>query len=309
MKTKRIVYVLLLAIVTSLSVEAKKVQLKYVLEEGMEFTFEVVTSQDIAQEIMGQAQNSGTEISQVVAYKVLMVNPDGNYRISMKINRLKMKTVSPMGDIEFNSDDMSEDDDAFKMIGWLWDEEIIFIMTPNGEVVEVENVESFVEKSQDLVAEAGSGSQVYASLGSQFGTEEAIKQNLGSQFFAFPKSKVKVGKAWESVKETKQMISMKNTIQQTITEVTADAITLTQQVKIDMGEGDETMEVQGMEMQYELSGGKDAVYELDRATGLTITGEGHTTISGIISIESPQLPTPMSIPMTIKSTDKIVRLK
>ncbi|MBT4401865.1 MAG: hypothetical protein HOD37_20470, partial [Bacteroidetes bacterium] len=172
-----------------------------------------------------------------------------------------------------------------------------------------ENVESFVEKSQDLVAEAGSGSQVYASLGSQFGTEEAIKQNLGSQFFAFPKSKVKVGKAWESVKETKQMISMKNTIQQTITEVTADAITLTQQVKIDMGEGDETMEVQGMEMQYELSGGKDAVYELDRATGLTITGEGHTTISGIISIESPQLPTPMSIPMTIKSTDKIVRLK
>ena len=94
MKTKRIVYVLLLAIVTSLSVEAKKVQLKYVLEEGMEFTFELVTSQDIAQEVMGQAQNSGTEISQVLAYKVLMVNADGNYRISMKINRLKMKTVS-----------------------------------------------------------------------------------------------------------------------------------------------------------------------------------------------------------------------
>ncbi|MBT3748805.1 MAG: hypothetical protein HN936_02095 [Bacteroidetes bacterium] len=309
MKTKRIVYVLLLAIVTSLSVEAKKVQLKYVLEEGMEFTFELVTSQDIAQEVMGQAQNSGTEISQVLAYKVLMVNADGNYRISMKINRLKMKTVSPMGDIEFNSDDMSEDDDAFKMIGWLWDEEIIFTMTPHGEVLEVEDVESLAKKSEDLVAEAGSGSQIYASLASQFGTEEAIKQNLSNQFFIFPESKVKVGKAWESVKETKQMISMKNTIQQTITEVTVDAITLTQQVKIDMGEGGEAMEVQGMEMQYELSGGKDAVYEIDPLTGLTITGEGHTTISGIISIESPQLPTPMSIPMTIKSTDKIVRLK
>jgi hypothetical protein len=67
------------------------------------------------------------------------------------------------------------------------------------------------------------------------------------------------------------------------------------------------MEMQGMNLTYELAGAKEGTMNLDPATGLIKNVDATTSISGNISIDSPQLPSPMSIPMTIRSVEKVVR--
>jgi hypothetical protein len=62
-----------------------------------------------------------------------------------------------------------------------------------------------------------------------------------------------------------------------------------------------------MTINYELMGASDGTIMLESATGLIRTSESVSTISGTISVDSPQLPSPMSIPMTIKSTEKVTR--
>ena len=121
--------------------------------------------------------------------------------------------------------------------------------------------------------------------------------------------KIKIGKSWETITHSKQLISFKNLNVQTVTEVTDQSITLVTQVKIEQGEEGASMEVQGMEMQYELSGGKDGSYDLDPVNGLTVKAESKSSISGMISVDSPQLPAPMTIPMTVTSIEKITLMK
>ena len=75
-----------------------------------------------------------------------------------------------------------------------------------------------------------------------------------------------------------------------------------------MMELEDPIEMEGMEINYEVSGRKEAAYTIDLTTGLVSTVQGVTDISGVLSIDSPQLPSPMNMPMTLKLTEEIKKL-
>ena len=124
----------------------------------------------------------------------------------------------------------------------------------------------------------------------------------------YPGGKVKVGNTWDDISETRQMVSFTNKIQNTLVEAGKETATIKQDVNVEMMELEDPIEMEGMEINYELSGRKEAAYTIDLTTGLVSTVQGVTDISGVLSIDSPQLPSPMNMPMTLKLTEEIKKL-
>lgn len=309
MKTIKAALVLFFAMTFSLAMQAKKVELRYTLEKGFEISFELTSTQEIAQEVMGQSQSTQTSQVMVMKFKVLDITSDGNFLLTRTIAKVKIVVSSPNGDMEFDTDNIGDDNPLAGSLSWLTETPLEFVMTPYGEILEVKDADKIAEEFTEKISGGGPESQMIAALASQFTSEDGLKQSISMLLLKYPIKKVKVGKPWETVTEMKQMISFVNTSTTMVNEINGDLASLTQDVKIEQGEGDNLMEMQGMEMEYELSGGKQGAYEVDLKTGLIVKGEAITTITGIISIDSPQLPAPMSIPMTIKTTETILRVE
>ncbi len=309
MRTIKATFLLLLAMTLSMAVQAKKVKLCYSLEKGSEVSFELRSTQEIAQEVMGQSRSNGTSQVMVVKFKVLDLTPKGNYLISRSITKAKIIVNSPMGDLEFNTDKIEDNNPLAKPLNWLIDTALEFVMSSSGEILEIKNVEKIINEFENVFSVEGPESQMTMALAPLYNSENGIKQSLRSYLIKYPAKKVKIGDPWESVSETHFMVGFKNTANTMVSKAESGLATLTQGVGIEQLEGGDKMEMQGMEMEYELSGDKQGVFEVDLKTGLTVKGDANITIKGNLSIDSPQLPAPMSIPMTIKRTEAILRVE
>jgi len=309
MKTIKIALVLLLSITFSMTVQAKKVNLRYTLEKGFEVSFKLTSVQEIVQELMGQSQSTQNKQILFVTFKVLDVDQDGNYTMSRLIPRVKILASYPSGDMEFDTDNVEDSNPMADSFVWLTETPTEFVMSPEGNILKVIDSEKIADEFVKKFSGEGVESQMIMAMASQFTTEDGLKQSLGSFLLKYPDKKVKVGQPWESVSEMKLLISFKNTASTKIKEMNKVTATLSQSVMIEQSEVDNVIEMQGMEMEYELSGEKQGSYEVNLETGLIIHGEESATISGLISVDSPQLPAPMTIPMTIKSSETISRIK
>lgn len=308
MKNLKLILIVFIAGAVSLTLEAKKIDLKYNLEKGSELLFEFSTIQVIGQEVMGQIQETNSDLIQTIKFHVKDINSEGNYVIEKTIVKYKIISGSAMGDMEFNSETAEDDNPMLESLKWVL-EPVTFVMNQKGEVLEVYELDAKLDRFKEMTENPGPEFQLIASMAPQFSSAEGIKNSVSTMLLSFPEGKIKIGKPWESSSSTQQMVNFINTSTTQVNELNGDSAVLTQDVRIAVGDDDNTMEMQGMEMEYELEGEKKATFTIDMNTGLVETSEGITQISGVISIDSPQLPAPMSIPMTIKTTEKVKRVK
>lgn len=309
MKQLKLAMVIFLALAASSTLEAKKVNLKYNLEKGVEYTFESNMNQEISQEVMDQVQEITSNALVLAKIKVLDIDPEGNFRMERSFLRIKMTSGSAMGDMEIDSETIGVDNPFGEFVSLILDNPVTFLMSTTGEILEVSSSENVSEKLTELMASVGAEAQLFGSMAAQFSSEEGIKQGLNAFFLAFPEKKVKVGKPWKTESSINQMVNFVSTINTTVTTLDGDRALLDQVVQIEVGEGDTVTEVEGMAIEYDLTGGKNGTLDLNITSGILNKAESVTTITGMISIDSPQLPAPMSIPMTIKSTESVVRIK
>ncbi len=308
MKNLKVVLIVFIAGALSMSLQAKKVSLKYTLEKGSEMSYLVTQNQEIGQEMMGQMQEMTSDISNWVTLTVKDITPEGNYLMVKSLTRFKVVSGSPMGDMEFDSDNTNGEASVAKTVNLLIDNPVEFTMNAYGEVLNIVNADVFLKSFEGMIEGASPEMQMLAGIAASYSTEEGISQSIESLLFSYPTEKVKTGKAWETKSSRMQMVNFVSTVNTMVNELKGTTAVLTQEAKIEIGDGDNVMEMQGMQMEYQLTGDKKGSFEVDTKTGLIIKGEGVTSISGVVSIDSPQLPAPMSIPMTITTTEKTERL-
>ncbi|GEM_PF-1069136 len=293
----------------SFQAEAKKVQLGYLLKPGDEFTYTTAVAQDIAQDVMGQTNTMTMETTMSYHFKVIESNADGSFRLSGMLVELIMDSKTPMGDVTYNSSTDKEVPDYAKMSTLTLNETYLFTLSRGGAVTDVVAPEGMEEKISKAMAEMENlASQLVQTSANIGATPEGFAKSVGGFFyFNFPESPVKPKFKWSTQEKVEQMVVFNTAIEYTFLgnkQGTNDIKVVTQITQADPSAG---MQLQGMNMTYELAGGKEGTYSLDPVTGLISKGEGVTTISGVISVESSELPAPMTIPMSIKSTEKISR--
>lgn len=308
MKSNRILLVVTLLLAFSFHAEAKKVKLQYQLKAGDQFTYAYSISQEIAQEVMGQSIVYTVENCYVYDFKVKEVNTDGAYRLSGTLLEYAINSVTPQGDMKYNSATDTEIPDYAKMTGLTLNETYYFTLSQLGKISDVEVpagvAEKIVKAMEGMVDATG---QAMAAAGNNAGTAEGFTKSIEGFFTGFPEEPVKAKDTWSFEYKLDQMVVFNTATEYTFvgSNKTANEIKVVSQItQADPSAG---MEVQGMNMTYQLSGARDGKLLLDPVSGMINSSEGITLISGVMSVESSQLPAPMTIPMNVKSTEKISR--
>ncbi len=308
-KKLRIILILIIVVMTSMTVQAKKVELKYNLEKGQEFFVSHTLNQELAQEFMGQSLVMDNLMITKYKFKVLEVKADGNFLIEQKVIAKKIVMENDVLNLNYDTESGEDAPAVIEYYTKILNIPFSFLISPQGEIIEMVGTDKYIETIQESLGTiAGPEQQLIAGLAAQSTSDEGLKGQVGAIFFKYPQGKTKLRSSWSDESESTLMVKFKNSIENTLVEVGKEKASIKQTVKIDQLEM-EGEEVQGMTMNYELSGKKQGGYEVDVKTGLLLKADAVTEISGVISVESPQLASPMSMPMTIKMTETLVQIK
>lgn len=306
MKVYRVILLSILAAVAFNTANAKKVKLRYNLIAGQEFVIEHSNKQEIGQEVMGQNQVMENTILTEYSFRVLEVKGDGSYILEQKISAAEMQMENDFININYNSREDETVPEGLEYLANTIDVPISFLMSNTGEILEVVDAQDYLKTIEEALAGVeGMMQQLGSGMASQTASIQGIKLQISTLFLKYPAEKIKVGHTWEDVTESRQMVAFTNKLQNTLVEANKETATIKQDVNIEMMELEEALEMEGMEINYELNGRKEAAYTVDLATGLISKVQGVTDISGVVSIDSPQLPSPMNMPMTLKTTEEL----
>jgi hypothetical protein len=309
MKLTRSFLVMAVLMAFAFQAEAKKVNLTYKLTAGEKFSFGWSVTQEIAQEMMGQSQTTNVSTSFVYAFKVLEVQANGSYRLEGRLTEYAMNTTTPMGEMKYNSATDKEVPDFAKALGLTLNEVYLFTLAPDGKITDVKAPDGLADKIVKAMGDSGDMTQqaMVEAQKNGAGTADSFLKSIGALFMNFPAEKVGPKSKWSNEAKVEQMVLFNTKTDYTLNKLAKDGNQVGMTAVITMADAGKGMEIQGMTINYELSGAKQGNFVLDPVSGLFTGGEDQTTISGVISVESPQLPAPMSIPMTIKSIEKLTR--
>ena len=308
MKTIRVLFVAVLALTLGMQAEAKKVKLQYKLNAGDEFKYESSSKQDVTQEAMGQTQTTSISNSTTYHFKVTGVGEGGNMTLQAAMVEFSLNTTSPMGEMKYNSATDSIVPEEQKLLSVSLNEYYTFTLSPVGKISEVIAPAGLEEKVKQIADAQGLG-QMMSLMGqlNQSTSAEGFQKLLESFFLTFPEDGVEIKKPWEVDAKVSGMMAMQVRSKFELEK----ASKTTNQIKISATIAQDPdaapIEMQGMNLTMELNGAKEGTLILDANTGLVVTNDGVTSISGSMSIDSPQLPAPMTIPMTVRSVEKMIR--
>ncbi|MCX6223514.1 MAG: DUF6263 family protein [Bacteroidia bacterium] len=308
MKATRILLFMALILAAAVQAEAKKVKLQYHFKSGDQFKYEMNLSQETAQEVMGQSQITTLSNSHVYEFKVIEVTPAGDFVINVALAAFAMSTATPMGDMKYNSATDTIVPDFAKGMAVSLNEVYSFTLSPLGKITDVKAPEGIVEKVNKAMENLGGvPMQIASASAGASASAEGFQKILEGLMLSFPDGGAELKKPWEVESKTNQMISFKVLTKLELMKSSEEGNVISVKAQISQDPDSPPMDMQGMNLTFELLGAKDGTLLLDQATGLINSAETTTSMSGTISIDSPQLQSPMSIPMTIRSAEKIVK--
>ena len=288
--------------------DAKKVKLQYQLKTGDRFTYELNLLQETSQEVMGQSQTSTLNSSHTYEFKVIEVTPTGDCVLNVDLASISMSAASAAGDMKYNSVTDTVVPDFAKGTAVALHELYTFTLSPLGKITDLKIPDGIVEKVNKVMEKLGGAQMQIASASAGAAVSaEGFRKTLDGLIISFPDGGAETKKPWEVESKTSQMVSFKVLAKYELMNSSKESNEIKLTAQISQDPNSPPMEMQGMNLTFELLGAKDGTLLLDPATGLLNSSQSVTSISGTIAVDSPQLPSPMSIPMTIRSTEKIVK--
>ncbi|MCU4165176.1 DUF6263 family protein [Carboxylicivirga caseinilyticus] len=273
-------------------------QLRYNLEVGKKYGLKQLTSQNITQSIQGMAQNIKNTFGGDIT--VTIKSKDGDvYTSDLIYESLIFKMESPMFSMGYDSTDENQEENAmsgmFKiMVGH------VFSMKFNhkGEVLEVTGFADVLEKMQSEAVGQSMAGAVQESLKGQF-SDESMKQNMGTMLIVYPNDKPAAGLTWNKTMEQSGALPVTSVFNYKVTSATGTVVEMEGTGTMTTKEGF-SQETMGMTQHFDLNGNISMTAKIDAKTGWPVSIKQTQTLEGNISIESPQLPAPMEVPMSIK---------
>lgn len=289
-----------------LNAEAKKVKLQYQLKAGDQFKLEKSMTQESIQEFNGQSQTNIFSTSMAYQFKVAGVTPEGEFLMNTALVSFSMSAGTAMGDMKYNSETDSVAPDYAQSMAVQLNEYYSFNLSPLGRISGTKVPEGLAEKVAKALEGIG-GAQMQMISAAAGVSPEGFAKSMEGFILEFPEGGADVKKPWKVESKTSQMISFNTITNYELVKSSKEANEIRIDVQMIQDPDSPPMEMQGMTITYELVGAKAGNVLLDPLTGLTLSSESTSNISGTLLIDGPGLPSPMSIPMISKVTEKLVR--
>lgn len=219
-----------------------------------------------------------------------------NKKLSITYDHIKMKTVSPMGNMVYDSkNDTANASSALSFMGNLIGKSFDVLIAPDGRIVSVQGLDSMIMALSDVA-----GAQ-QVDIKNQF-SDSSIMMMMQNSFDMYPGKPVKTGDTW--TKNTSMNFSGFT--------ISVESKYFLQSVKGDVAtlKATSTMSLpvtktaeQGIAMEMELKGTQDAIMEISISSGQIVKATTNQDIKGKIKAAGQEMP------MDIKGTIKVSSVK
>ena len=286
------------------AVAQESIMLNLHVEPGQEWVQDFEMQQDLEQTVMGQKM----PMKQTIGMRMHSTVTDrpgeaGGRWIQMKYTRVWFKQAGAAGELDYDSaDPPAELAPAARGYAGLVGQQLQFEMTPDGRVTEVEGIDELVQNMVEAL-DLPDGPMKEAATQAMKGqmNEDSIKQMMSLATAIYPPKPVAVGDSWEDRSMLGGMTPMVIDSTFTLKEFDDTTATLAVDGKLAPAPDAQPFEMNGMKMMAQLGGTQNGTTVLDRDTGLAIKSTVQQSMSGTMSMTTPQ-GQDMDIDMTVEST-------
>ena len=223
----------------------------------------------------------------------------GNFAIHIQYDKLHVYTKSD--DVETDMDAANASttaDPVEKMLGTLTTIPLTASVTPAGEVRSIAGYQELPDKIMAAFPGTDENTRnLMREKVKQMVGNGIIKNNVSDIFSFFPDSAVHVNDKWKLKSAAVSELNLKTELTFTLAKMEDGVATIKSEGKIDRDSA--TIDLMGFKVIAKLNGGQQGQYEMDAHTGMLISSEMNTDISGTISIMG------QDVPLTLQSTVKI----
>jgi len=279
-------------------------KLRYNLKTGQKYGLNQLSEQEIKQDIMGMSQviknTIGGEIFVTITGKKADV-----YSSDITFSSLSFKMESPMFSVDYNSKDANADlsNPIAKALGFMVGKVFTMKFNDRGEVLEVNGFQAMMEDlAKSYADDPTTLGQMQQTLAQQF-DDESLAKSIGMMLVVYPEDKIKTGATWTHTNQTLKPLPLTSNNKYAFEGKTGDVIELTGTGSSATGE-DASMKQGGMTQHLDLKGDMKYTAKIDATTGWPQEVTQEQLLEGTVAVESPQMPSSMEIPMSIKSVTK-----
>lgn len=287
---------------------SQKHTLELKLKSGETYTQSFNANSTINQNINGMEMSIKMDIGGKVSFNVLGMT-DGIYDLKVTYDRMSMNMALPNGNMKFDSDSINENDVTSKVFGSIVNKPFSAKMTKSGKITEVSGVEDLFSDAFKSVGQIDEmqKKQILDQMMQSYG-DKAFKGNIEMGTAIFPETKVSKGDSWTINTKLESQLTADIQTVYTLTDVGKDFYMISGKSEIKPSAEGNNVNLNGMDMQYEISGTMTSTLKIDMATGWTNDGDVRQELDIELKIpDNPQVPGGMTIPMQIDTQMKITK--
>lgn len=277
------------------------VSLELKLEKGKTYYERSVVEQRMTQEVMGQQQVMDFVVGIGEKLDVLDVDDKGNMQVRHTYIWSRFKQASPMMDVDYDSAGQMATPAGAEGFAALLGQSYTLRLSPKGEALDIKGVEEMAE----TVREKAPGADL-SSPGNPIATlldAETLKDMAENTLGIYPDKPVEPGDSWTRTRLTRQGMVMIVNHKWTLQKLENGLATIRSSSSLKADPNGPPMQIEGMAMKLDLSGTQESTIQVQEATGLIASSQGHQELKGQIRIGgSAEGPFDMmAIPMAIES--------
>ncbi len=287
----------------------EKIDLRLRLEKGQSYKMQTITDMKINQTIPGQQQvmtilqrSGGKNI-----YTIEDVQADGTIVLKITHDAIssKIESANAMQNMEYDSTDTSTATGPLApILGAIIGQSFTIVITPAGHIKEIQGASELLGNIQEKINELPEGplrAGVETNLKMQYG-EEALKANTENSFDMYPDHPVGIGDTWQRRTVLNQGFPMVVDAIYTLKERKNGVAVIDIFAMIRTNRDTGSMEMGNMNLSYNVSGTAMRLIEIEESTGWMIRSDQNLRLNGSITVQSPQMQQPMSMPISISGT-------
>ena len=298
--------IILIALFNSCS--SPKVDLKLNLENGKSYLMAYQADMKMNQKIMGMSIDVIMKVDMELLFKTIGFDKDSNYIMETTYQTMNYKMNAQGQNIEFGTDKISKDSIMNKVFSLFKGKSFTMVFDKRGKIIDVQGFDSIMSSlfENNLVEDSSKMKEVKELFNKNFG-EESIKNNFSSFFGYFPEKGVSIGEKWNNKITINSMFAFNVDNQYEFIDSKDNLYNIGIQSNIKTDLKKSTMEVQGMEMKFDLKGTQSGFIKIDQKTGWIKESEIKQKIVGDARMSKSEIPGGgnFTIPYTIESTTKI----
>lgn len=284
-----------------------RVDLKLNLQNGQIFLMSYQADMKMSQKIMGTSVDVIIKMNMDLKFTTSGQDTDSNYLMDVAYQAMNYHMKAQGQLVEFGTDKLSKDTLICKAFQNIKGKSFKIKLSRTGKIIDVTGLDTLMQGLfSDNITDTSKISEITELFNKNFG-EESIKNNFGSFFNIYPDKPVSIGDKWNNTSSVVSFfaLTINNNYQLIDDKDGMYKIDLQSNMKTDTKNA--TMEIQGMQMKFDMKGTQTGTIKIDQKTAWITESEIKQKIAGNATMTKTGMPGVgnFSIPYTMESTLKI----